>query len=244
VNDISILGSDWGAMITLMASGPGVASFCLLLAMSLLCWYKVLIRIVVLLCRYRTNHKYIHAFSNCSRQQLLQLIDELPQSGLKHMTKIAVYSWVQTSPLALSTEERSNWVKTAISQVIEAQRLQMESGLTQLACIGVCAPFVGLFGTVMGIVDALQSISASGQSTIDKVAGPVGEALVMTGFGLAVAVPAVLFYNAFVRINRKEQYKTDAFATRLHALLCRDLELKDLIDDVDVCEMNFAGERR
>lgn len=93
----------------------------------------------------------------------------------------------------------------------------LESGLTVLASIGSTAPFVGLFGTVWGIYHALLGISTSGMATLDKVAGPVGEALVMTAAGLFVAIPAVLAYNAFTRANRVELAELDAFAHDLHA---------------------------
>ena len=97
--------------------------------------------------------------------------------------------------------------------------LRLESGLTLLASVGSAAPFVGLFGTVWGIYNALIGISVSGQSTLDKVAGPVGEALIMTAFGLAVALPAVLAYNLFVRLNRVYLAEIDGFAHDVFALL-------------------------
>ena len=98
------------------------------------------------------------------------------------------------------------------------EAIKLESGLTLLASIGSIAPFVGLFGTVWGIYHALGAIAVGGQATVDKVAGPVGEALIMTAFGLAVAMPAVLAYNAFIRDNRLlmaelENFAHDIFAT-------------------------------
>ena len=96
---------------------------------------------------------------------------------------------------------------------------KLESGLTVLASVGSVSPFVGLFGTVWGIYHALATISASGQATLDKVAGPVGEALIMTAIGLAVAIPAVLAYNAFLKQNRTISANLDAYAQDLHTLL-------------------------
>jgi biopolymer transport protein ExbB len=96
---------------------------------------------------------------------------------------------------------------------------RIESGLTLLASVGATAPFVGLLGTVWGIYHALTAVSASGTIQIDKVAGPVGEALIMTALGLTVAIPAVLAYNAFTRINRLTLAELDAFAHDLHAYL-------------------------
>ena len=95
----------------------------------------------------------------------------------------------------------------------------LEQGLSVLASVGSVAPFVGLFGTVWGIYHALAAMGASGQATLDKVAGPVGEALIMTAIGLVVAIPAVLAYNAFVKQNRVINAKLDAFAQDLHIVL-------------------------
>ncbi|MBR4877852.1 MAG: MotA/TolQ/ExbB proton channel family protein, partial [Rhodocyclaceae bacterium] len=106
-----------------------------------------------------------------------------------------------------------------LRQSLAAATARLESGLTLLASIGSTAPFIGLFGTVWGIYHALIQISASGAATIDKVAGPVGESLIMTAFGLFVAIPAVLAYNAFTRANRLELASLDAFAHDLHDYL-------------------------
>lgn len=95
----------------------------------------------------------------------------------------------------------------------------MESGLSVLASVGSVAPFVGLFGTVWGIYHALTAIGQSGVATIDKVAGPVGEALIMTAIGLAVAIPAVLAYNAYIKANRSVMAELESFAQDLHTLL-------------------------
>ena len=96
---------------------------------------------------------------------------------------------------------------------------RLEGGLTLLASIGATAPFVGLLGTVWGIYHALANVSVSGTVQIDKVAGPVGEALISTAIGLVVAIPAVLAYNGFNRINRLTVAELDAFAHDLHAYL-------------------------
>ena len=98
---------------------------------------------------------------------------------------------------------------------------RIERGLTVLASIGATAPFVGLLGTVWGIYHALAGVSAAGALDIGTVAGPVGEALVMTGFGLVVAIPAVLAYNGFNRINRMTLTQLDGFAFDLHAYFSR-----------------------
>ena len=108
-------------------------------------------------------------------------------------------------------------ITRALRKSIALSTARLEAGLTLLASIGSTAPFVGLFGTVWGIYHALVNISASGMATLDKVAGPVGEALIMTAFGLFVAIPAVLAYNAITRANRVELSELDAFAHDLHA---------------------------
>jgi biopolymer transport protein ExbB len=118
-----------------------------------------------------------------------------------------------------SQTDRSELITRALRQRINEASGRLEAGLTMLASIGSTAPFVGLFGTVWGIYHALLNIASSGQIAIDKVAGPVGEALIMTAFGLAVAIPAVLAYNAFTRVNRLVLSQLDGFAHDLHAFL-------------------------
>jgi biopolymer transport protein ExbB len=111
------------------------------------------------------------------------------------------------------------WVTVSIQHAVERVVGQLQSGLALLATVGSTAPFVGLFGTVWGIYHALVAIGIAGQASIDKVAGPVGEALIMTAIGLAVAVPAVLGYNALVRRNKLIVERVRAFGVELHAVL-------------------------
>jgi biopolymer transport protein ExbB len=101
----------------------------------------------------------------------------------------------------------------------------MQAGLAVLASIGSTAPFVGLFGTVWGIYHALVTIGATGQTSIDQVAGPVGESLIMTAFGLFVAIPAVLGYNALTRWNKAIVTKLNRFAHGLHAFFVTGTKL-------------------
>ena len=108
-------------------------------------------------------------------------------------------------------------VSFRLERLVAACGRNMSSGTGVLATIGSTAPFVGLFGTVWGIYHALMSIGAAGQASIDKVAGPIGEALIMTALGLAVAIPAVLGYNALVRGNKFTLAKLGRFAHDLHA---------------------------
>jgi len=112
---------------------------------------------------------------------------------------------------------RDEQVIRVLRQAITRSTHRVESGLTMLASIGATAPFVGLLGTVWGIYHALSTVSAEGVVQIDKVAGPVGEALIMTAFGLLVAIPAVLSYNALNRLNRMTLAELDGFAHDLHS---------------------------
>ena len=115
------------------------------------------------------------------------------------------------------TLDISDWITRSLRYCVDGCTQRLQSGLSILASVGSTAPFVGLFGTVWGIYHALVAIGMSGQSSIDKVAGPVGEALIMTAFGLAVAIPAVLGYNALVRGNKKIINALNSFAHDLHA---------------------------
>ena len=113
----------------------------------------------------------------------------------------------------------SEWVSQSIQRATESVQSNMQNGLAFLASVASTAPFVGLFGTVWGIYNALVKIGVSGQASIDKVAGPVGEALIMTAIGLAVAVPAVLGYNFIVRKNKTTLEKIRNFGSDLHSVL-------------------------
>jgi biopolymer transport protein ExbB len=114
--------------------------------------------------------------------------------------------------------DRNDWVTRSLRSSMDEATAQLQTGLAVLASVGSTAPFVGLFGTVWGIYHALLAIGMSGQSTIDKVAGPIGEELIMTALGLAVAIPAVLGYNALVRGNKGVIAQLNRFAYDLHAL--------------------------
>ncbi|MDP2370834.1 MotA/TolQ/ExbB proton channel family protein [Rhodoferax sp.] len=113
----------------------------------------------------------------------------------------------------------NDWVTMNIQRSVERVQSSMQSGLSVLATVGSIAPFVGLFGTVWGIYHALTAIGRSGQASIDKVAGPVGEALIMTAIGLAVAVPAVLAYNWLIGRNKNVMSDVRAFGGDLHAVI-------------------------
>ncbi len=115
--------------------------------------------------------------------------------------------------------DKHTWISMSVDRAVGSVQSRLQGGLAFLATVGSTAPFVGLFGTVWGIYNALVKIGISGQASIDKVAGPVGEALIMTAFGLAVAVPAVMGYNWLIRRNKAVMDQTKAFAGDLHNVL-------------------------
>ena len=115
--------------------------------------------------------------------------------------------------------DRNTWITSNVQRSIDDVQSRLQDGLAVLATVGSTAPFVGLFGTVWGIYHALTAIGISGQASIDKVAGPVGEALIMTAIGLAVAVPAVLGYNWLVRRNKINMESVRNFGADLHGVL-------------------------
>jgi biopolymer transport protein ExbB len=115
--------------------------------------------------------------------------------------------------------DKHTWIGMSVERAMGSVQSRLQDGLAFLATVGSTAPFVGLFGTVWGIYNALVKIGISGQASIDKVAGPVGEALIMTAIGLAVAVPAVMGYNWLIRRNKTVLDQTRAFAGDLQNVL-------------------------
>jgi biopolymer transport protein ExbB len=115
--------------------------------------------------------------------------------------------------------DRHTWITMSVQRAVDAINSRLQGGLAFLATVGSTSPFVGLFGTVVGIYRALTAIGMAGQASIDKVAGPVGEALIMTALGLATAVPAVLGYNFLVRRNKAAVERIRNFASDVHSVL-------------------------
>jgi biopolymer transport protein ExbB len=113
----------------------------------------------------------------------------------------------------------STWVTMSIQRAVDKVQSRLQDGLSFLATVGSTAPFIGLFGTVWGIYNALTAIGMSGNASIDKVAGPVGEALIMTAIGLFVAVPAVLGYNWLIRRNKSAMEDVRSFSADVHSVL-------------------------
>ena len=207
-------------------SGIGLAPLILLVLMSLGTCYYALLKLWLGAREQRHSARFIADFW---RQESLheverQLARTPPQESHGCVTRAALAAMAQLGrmqerPPTLALGSPDDFLLRALRQAITAERIRQEQGLAFLASVGSAAPFVGLFGTVWGIYHALLATGAAGQSSLDKVAGPVGEALIMTGFGLAVALPAVLIYSLFVRLNRVKLAALDGFAHDLFALL-------------------------
>ena len=150
------------------------------------------------------------------------------QEGINALKDTSPFRFIAESGVQATTHHEgklleqidlNSWVTMSIQRAVENVQSRLQDGLAFLATVGSTAPFVGLFGTVWGIYHALTAIGIAGQASIDKVAGPVGEALIMTAAGLAVAVPAVLGYNWLVRRNKVAMEQVRAFGVDLHMVL-------------------------
>ncbi|MDD2662182.1 MAG: MotA/TolQ/ExbB proton channel family protein [Dechloromonas sp.] len=149
------------------------------------------------------------------------------EQAIESLDKRSAYHYIAKSGSEATGKHRgllgyidlNDWIQMSIHRSIENVQSRLQDGLAFLATVGSTAPFVGLFGTVWGIYHALTAIGIAGQASIDKVAGPVGEALIMTAIGLAVAVPAVLGYNWLVRRNKAALEDVRSFGAELHAVL-------------------------
>ena len=150
------------------------------------------------------------------------------RDGAKKLKESSAYRYIAEEGLDANEHHEGSltenidlntWVTMSVQRAVEAVQNRLQDGLAFLATVGSTAPFVGLFGTVWGIYHALTAIGIAGQASIDKVAGPVGEALIMTAIGLAVAVPAVLGYNWLVRRNKVALEQLRAFGADLHLVL-------------------------
>jgi len=140
-------------------------------------------------------------------------------SSFRYIVESGVAAEQQHRGKVAESMDRNEWIGASLQQAVDDVQARQQQGLAFLATVGSTAPFVGLFGTVWGIYHALTAIGIAGQASIDKVAGPVGEALIMTAVGLAVAVPAVLGYNWLVRRNKVLVDVARRFGTDVHRVL-------------------------
>lgn len=212
----------------------GIAIVIVLVAMSIMTWTFIVAKTILAL-RQRSHGKaFLDRFWNASSlNEVAQGLQEHTQRDLfSHLTWHGLQAVKHGGANAKRLEEAGGageFLTRSLRRVIDEETARLEIGLTALASVGSTAPFIGLFGTVWGVYHALIAISAAGQDTLDKVAGPVGEALIMTAAGLAVAVPAVLAYNAFVRYNRVVLAQLDSFAHDLFALLATGARMDDVV---------------
>ena len=142
-----------------------------------------------------------------------------PQGAFRFIAESGMQAGEHHEGALTDNIDRNTWVTMGVQRSVDDVRNRLQDGLGFLATVGSTAPFVGLFGTVWGIYHALTAIGIAGQASIDKVAGPVGEALIMTAIGLAVAVPAVLGYNWLIRRNKAAMDQVRSFGADLHAVL-------------------------
>jgi biopolymer transport protein ExbB len=204
----------------------------ILIAMSVLSWGLIAIKGLAQFIRGRRSEGFLQLFWNA--RSLEEVGGEITAHGARdpfaHLTAHAMHAQTHHARYGAAKLAEAgtaqDFVTRTIRKVLDEETTRMEGGLTTLATIGATAPFVGLFGTVWGIYHALIAIGMSGAGTLDKVAGPVGEALIMTAVGLAVAIPAVVAYNAFSRGNRVLNARLDAFAFELMTFLSMGQSLR------------------
>jgi len=222
VNPESTLG--FGHFIA-QSDAVGKTLLVILLAMSVLSWAIIALKGLTLALRKRRSQAFLDFFWNASSLEAVQ--HEIATHGARepfaHLASHAMHAQQHHARYGAAKLEEagsaSDFVTRTIKKVLDEETTRLEGGLTVLATVGATAPFVGLFGTVWGVYHALVAIGMSGAGTLDKVAGPVGEALIMTGLGLAVAIPAVVGYNALARANRVIVSRLDAFAYELHTFV-------------------------
>ena len=191
----------------------------LLLIMSLATWMVIIIKALDLR-RFSAQAKLTESFWHAA--DFADGLNKLGTDPANPFRALALEGREATAhhhaqPQLHDSLDVSEWLTRSLRNSIDESTARLQSGLAILASVGSTAPFIGLFGTVWGIYHALLAISAAGQASIDKVAGPIGETLVMTALGLAVAIPAVLGYNALVRGNKAILNKLNRFSHDLHA---------------------------
>jgi biopolymer transport protein ExbB len=222
-----------GAFLS-QTDGIGKAVIVLLLLMSVTTWYLIITKTMQAVTMRRRSVRFLETFWNAPSLRAVETHLEVhhPDEPFSHLAWHGIVAarhhqrhGVNKLDAAGST---ADFLTRAMRRVIDEETSRLEAGFTWLASVGSTAPFVGLFGTVWGVYHALVNIGISGQGTLDKVAGPVGEALIMTAAGLAVAIPAVLAYNAFVRSNRLMLAQLDSFAHDMFAVLTTGSHVNDV----------------
>jgi len=203
----------------------GISVLVLLISLSVASWYLIITKSITNFVAKKRATVFLNHFWNVeSLGEVRKLFhDEAPDNAFAELAKLgmdaAADSKLHDSHKLAAAGGTSEFLTRALRNGIDQEAARVENGLTLIASAGSAAPYIGLLGTVWGIYHALIQIGLSGQGTLDKVAGPVGEALIMTALGLAVAIPAVLAYNTFVRRNRIWLARLDAFAHDLFVLI-------------------------
>lgn len=205
--------------------GVGISVLVLLLTLSVASWYLILTKGISNFLANRQAEAFLKRFwSAGSLQEVNSTLHEgSGDNAFAQLAQLALEAAADSEKHGLQKLAAAGGASEFITRVLrnglDQEATRVENGLTVIASAGSAAPYIGLFGTVWGIYHALVQIGLSGQGTLDKVAGPVGEALIMTALGLAVAIPAVLAYNTFVRRNRIWLARLDAFAHDLFVLI-------------------------
>jgi len=205
--------------------GVGMSVLALLLTLSVASWYLIITKSIANLIAKRRAEAFLKHFWSFDSLQAVhtEFKNAAPDNAFAELAKLgidaAADSKIHSSHKLAAAGGTSEFLTRTLRNGIDQEATRVENGLTLIATAGSAAPYIGLFGTVWGIYHALIQIGLSGQGTLDKVAGPVGEALIMTALGLAVAIPAVLAYNAFVRRNRIWLARLEAFAHDLFILI-------------------------
>lgn len=199
---------DWVAKGTLL----------ILVLMSAASWYVIVIKLIDQSRLRRSARRVKRSFW---QQDDVRQASELLRDGseFRFIADAGLIAHQQYAGELTRQVDRNTWLSQSIGDAVDAVGERLQGGLAVLATVGSTAPFIGLFGTVWGIYHALTAIGIAGQASIDKVAGPVGEALIMTAIGLAVAVPAVLGYNWLVRRNKAALDDVRGFGAELHTVL-------------------------
>jgi biopolymer transport protein ExbB len=224
-----------------ISQADGVALFILgvLGVMSVGSWYLILSKGFAQVRAQRASSAFLRAFweapdlaavaGRISAQGTPEPFSHLVHHGFTAAEQLDRSASEQTGLIAAGAPDEL--LTRALRRAIEEDKSRLEFGQTFLATVASSAPFVGLFGTVWGIYHALMTIGASGQGTLDKVAGPVGEALIMTGLGLAVAIPAAIAYNSFARANRNTLSQLNSFAYDVFAFLSTGIKTSPRLAD-------------
>lgn len=193
----------------------------LLALLSVVTWTIMILKAYKFWQNARSNRFFLAEFSKVGHVREMQPLLTTSYGTLAHICAagmVELQSLDRSHPTMLDNKDRREMLHHALRQQIHMEQSRLENGLAILASIGSTSPFIGLFGTVWGIMHALKSISTSGSAGLDVVAGPIGEALITTAMGIAAAIPAVLAYNYFLRKVRLSITAMDHFADRFQHL--------------------------